>query len=232
MSLDRLLRVVREEAEERREEVLARAREEAEGIVAEARARAEERRARHRAQVEEDALARARVRIAVARREARERVLAARTEALEEIFRETADRFSDAVASDEYREALPGLLTAALARVGGDELRIRCSPGLEEVVEVALAESAHGSTDGKEPAEVDRVAAVEVDPSLSPGFRVTDSDGSLTVDGTLEAALRRLRPGLSVELVGRVEGHGGLPTVPEVGVGPPAPSAGEEADEP
>ncbi|NIP56860.1 MAG: hypothetical protein GWM92_01935 [Gemmatimonadetes bacterium] len=227
-----MLRILRQEAEERREEVVERARAEAEAIVAEAREEAEERRARHRADVEGEARARARIGIAEARRRARERVLTARTEALDEVFRETGELLSDAASSDAYRELLPGLLTSALAHVAGEDLEVRCSPGLQEIVEAALAETGAGKGETRGGARVaaDRVATFEVDSSLAPGFRITDSDGALTVDGTLEAALRRLRPRLSVELVSRIEDHGGLPTVPEAGGRPPAPAETEEGD--
>jgi len=230
VSLDRLLRVLREEAEERREEILERARTEAEAIVAEAREEAEERTARHRAEVEGKARARARIEIAQARRRARERVLTARTEALDELFRETGELLSDAASSDAYRELLPRLLRSALAHVAGEDLEVRCSPGLEEVVEAALAETGdgNGEPEGGGRVAADRVSTFEVDPSLAPGFQVTDSDGSLTVDGTLEGALRRLRPRLSVELVSRIEDDGALPTVPETGGRPPAPAETEE----
>lgn len=230
MSLDRLLRVLREEAQERRQEILERARAEAEAIVAEARKEAEERTARHRAEVAGKARARARIEIAQARRRARERVLTTRTEALDELFRESGELLSDAASSDAYRELLPRLLSSALAHVAGEGLEVRCSPGIEDVVEAALAETGdgEGETEGGGRVAADRVSTFEVDPSLPPGFRVTDSDGALTVDGTLEAALRRLRPRLSVELVKRIEGQGGFPTVPEAGGRPPAPMETDE----
>lgn len=210
MSLESLLEAVRREAQERIEKIRKGARERASAVVERARTEADERREEHRTRVVREARADAVARLAGVRREARGRVLDARSRGLERTFEAVRGRLPDAVGSDAYRASLPAVAADALTPVEGRDVEIRCAPGLGDSLEEALAEG--GDRGGGPP--------VEEDPDVGSGFRIVAEDGGLVVDASLEAALRRLRPRLSIEVVRSVEGRPGIPTASRRAEGP------------
>lgn len=218
MSLEILLGALRERAEAEREQILSRAREEAERILSDAREERAEGRDAYLERVEREARAEARRKGAEARREARARVLAVRSEALQAVFDEARAGLPELLDSDAYRETLPGVLASGLERVGGEGVVVRCTPGTRQALIDALAAleedgEGGGSERGGDP---DRVSGVTEDGEVEAGFRLVGEDGDLVVDGSLSAALRRLRPRLRIELVREVEGETGLPTLSEL----------------
>lgn len=190
MALDALLSALREEADRTVEQLLGSARDEAARLRAEANARVEERCAdtiaTREAKLKADAeLARVR-----AQRAAAVRVVQARDACLERIFRATEDALARALDSPEYAAAPGALATEALAYFTDVPVVIRCRTSLAGSVRAGTPRS-------------DDVAVVP-DDSVPPGVVVEASDGSVIVDNTVEARLRRMRPSLAIEVLERI----------------------------
>jgi vacuolar-type H+-ATPase subunit E/Vma4 len=129
-----------------------------------------------------------------ARRRAALAILTSRERALDRIFEAAARAAGEAMASEEYRRALPALLAAALdfARPGPG-VRVRCAPVLADALRGFAGEGGL------------RADAVEVDPAVGAGFEVTSADGRLTVAERLDERLARLRPGLAIAVVQEID---------------------------
>ncbi len=194
MALEHLLAALERDATAEAERRLAAARAEAAAI----RAAAEERLARRRAEVLDARAAELRGRaeraLGEARRGGRRLVLEARHRLLGRVLAAARARLPEAMATPEYRAALPAALGAALACAGDAAVVVRCPPALAAAVRDALPRASG--------------AAVEADSGVRAGFTLATADGVLTVDDTLDGRLERLWPRLAPGVLARVEERG------------------------
>ena len=128
---------------------------------------------------------------AAARAERREQVLRASERVLERIFAASERSFPHYFDGDSGRRALERLANQAMACFPGEHVVIRCRTGLVGFLERVAPPTA-------------RIVA---DDSVPEGLVVETADGSARVESTLVAALHRLRPALSIELLAAVRGR-------------------------
>src|SRR5581483_228283 len=121
-------------------------------------------------------------------------VLEARHRLLGRVLAAARARLPEAMATPEYRAALPAALGAALACAGDAAVVVRCPPALAAAVRDALPRASG--------------AAVEADSGVRAGFTLATADGVLTVDDTLDGRLERLWPRLAPGVLARVEERG------------------------
>ncbi len=191
MALEHLIRALEEDAEGRVRRRLETARAEVDRLLAEAeRERGQQRLTRLR-DWEKELRREAYLELARARREGRREVLLARERMLDRVLAAAEDRLAALLEQDACRIALGERLEVAQAYMGDEPCVLRASPGLAGELRSHLAGRAG-------------VTVVE-EPDLGSGFSLEAQDGSVRVDGTLEALLARLRPVLSLEVVRRVE---------------------------
>jgi vacuolar-type H+-ATPase subunit E/Vma4 len=134
------------------------------------------------------------VRIAEARGAARRRVLMARQDLLERIFA-AARRSAEGEPIDEASfEMWTSRIRRALAQLPAGPATLVCSARLEKAGEEAFERAG---------------LKVEVDPSLSQGFRALGAEGRLMIDATVSALLDRDRSRLSIEVLNRLSEGGG-----------------------
>lgn len=190
MALDALLSALRQEADRTEEGLLTSARDEAARLRAEAIARVEHRCAEAIATREAELRAAAEVARARAQQAAAVRVVEARDSCLERIFRATEDSLARALDSPDYATAPGALATEALAYLSGVAVVVRCRTPLVDKVRAAVPDSPD--------------VAVVPDDTVAPGVVVEASDGSVIVDNTVGARLRRMRPWLSIEVLERL----------------------------
>jgi vacuolar-type H+-ATPase subunit E/Vma4 len=149
--------------------------------------------------VRHDELERAgRARLADIERELRGRLLRAREKLIDRIFAEVLQRAPEAARSPRYRESLARRVAAALAYVAGDAV-VACTPELVASLRGALAQA--GSPNGAQPREV----RVEADPSVGGGAIVRSADGSLQIDESLPAYIRREHARLAITILERLD---------------------------
>jgi vacuolar-type H+-ATPase subunit E/Vma4 len=141
------------------------------------------RRAERQARLERD--------LSAARQRARADVLRARHQVLERIFAAARALAAAAEEDPDYLAALPKHLAESLRYVEGQPAVVRCRPGVAARVRQLL----QGRAD---------VELAET-PDAAVGVEVSARDGSVTVDDTLLARLRRLEPRLSVTLLAELE---------------------------
>lgn len=176
------------------EEEVRRIREEADAefgrLVEEVRTRVDGRRARERAWLQERLRGETESRLSAARLEAKHTVLAARDGMLERVLEAARGRLPHAIADPRYLESLPFELERAFGFLphGGVVL---CSPEITSVVRESLGGFAN----------------VEARPGLDTGngFIAVSADGSIHVDGTLEARLAAAWPELAIHIAGLVK---------------------------
>ena len=171
---------------------------EARKLVDAARAQADEVRAaadaRARRQCEEALVSRtAGIRVefdtrrAGAVREARVRVLMARDQFLGRIFAAVEQALPGVLDAPSSAEVLHRLYREAMACFPDAAVRVRCRHGLATVLR----------SDGDSSGRIE----VAADDAIPEGMVLESLDGSLRVDNTLVARLRRLRPALSIVLI-------------------------------
>jgi len=187
-----LIQTLEREAEARSEAILEGAREAASRVAEDA-----ERELEHRVEGQVEARERewrrdAGGRVAVARRAAAEQALGARAELLREVFERAARRLADIPGSPRYEAAAAGLLERALSFLPPGGVEVLCDPATARAVAPAAERAG---------------ARIEARPGAAPGLVARATDGSVSVDATLEALLERLRPGLAMEIAARVEGE-------------------------
>lgn len=190
MALDALLSALKLEADRTVEQLLASARDEAARHRADAAERVERRCAEAIASREAELKATTEVARVRAQRAAAVRVVQARDVFLERVFRTTEDALARALDSPDYATAPGGLVAEALAYVSGIPVVVRCRTSLAEKVRVAVQHSPDVS--------------VVPDDTVPPGVLVEATDGSVIVDNTVGARLRRMRPSLSIEVLERI----------------------------
>jgi vacuolar-type H+-ATPase subunit E/Vma4 len=129
--------------------------------------------------------------LAAARRQARAELLEARDAQLARILKRAEVMLGDASSFPSYSDAIVRHLEEALSFVEGLQPRVRCQSVLAGTVRQAVGRRT----------DVD----VVVDDSVGPGLVVEAGAGSVVVDNTLAARLRRAEPRLLVELSRRLE---------------------------
>jgi vacuolar-type H+-ATPase subunit E/Vma4 len=187
MALPDLLRALREQAAERREQERSDAERIATRVREESRSALERRRAdllaRTRREEEETAhraLSRARTESAVVELAARDRLLQRVRVALEE-------RIAGAVRHEAYRSSLEADLSLGLARLPAGPVVVLTRPDLVEPVREAL-----GAREGVE---------VRASDGVGVGFSASVEKEGVEVDGTLSARLEHAWPRLAVAVL-------------------------------
>ena len=123
-------------------------------------------------------------------------VLTARAEFLTRVFDE-AERLLDALAgAPDLAARLTPLLAEALPFLAADDMRAHCRAAVRNAVHEALA--AAGGRD----------APIEMDESVPTGAILSNAAGTVRVDATLAARLRRMQATLAIDAVRAVEGSG------------------------
>jgi vacuolar-type H+-ATPase subunit E/Vma4 len=120
-------------------------------------------------------------------------VLTARAAFLTRVF-ESAEHRLDALAdAPDLADRLTPLFGEALPFLPADDLRARCRPGQRETVARALAAAGCGD------------APIESDDAVPTGAVLENRAGTVRVDATLVARLRRMRATLAIDAVRAVE---------------------------
>ncbi|MDH4130761.1 MAG: V-type proton ATPase subunit E [Gemmatimonadota bacterium] len=193
MALEKLLEVLRREAEAEVAAIQAAARAEAEASLARCDADLAARRASF--ETERDAVRQTAVELAlgVARRDARRAVLEARERLLDRVFTAARSQFAGVLPRAEYRAGLPGQLDEAARCLGGRGATVRCHPALRKELEPLVG--SHPSL---------RLAA---DTGAGSGFKVASEDGAVEIDATLEDRLARSQERVRQEVMAALESH-------------------------
>jgi vacuolar-type H+-ATPase subunit E/Vma4 len=192
--MDALIEALEERARAEADEILLAARKESEMIVAEADREIDRRRAAAQAACGDRWKAEAARHVARARRRVGRRVLEARAKLLDQAFARTARSLSEGISPPGFAETLRNRLEEALACLGGRQAVVVSTPALATMMREILRDEAG-------------VEVVE-DGTVGTGFRLEASDGSLSVDGTLEGDLARRRAELSIEILDQLERAG------------------------
>lgn len=184
--VERLLADLEVRSRQEIEQVLSDARASAARTAANTDGRKAERRADAVRFLEADAAARRVQALADARRTALGALLQSQYAAVDRIIGVARELVSERLASDV---ALPGLLprmAALLEYLGDVPARVRCRDALAARVSAALPPTNR----------------VIVDPSADApaGFVITDENGRLTIDDTVDAWLARERPRIAIEV--------------------------------
>ena len=188
MPLETLIATLQGEAEAEATGELARARAEADAIAAAAADRIGRRRAAVLGSLERERRVEVERRLLESRHQARRMLLETRQALVQSVFEAARTRLPPALDGAAYRATLPHRLEEAMACVGDRPVTLRASPPL-------AAELARLS--GK------RARVVE-DPAVGAGFKAVTDDGTLEVDGTLEARLHGMAALLSLEILARL----------------------------
>jgi len=147
--------------------------------------------------------------LAQARHRARAEALTARRGLLQRVLKRAEALIPEVAATQAYRAALPGHLDEALSYLEGLRPLVKCPPSSAPLLEPRLA----GRDD----------VTLLVEASVGAGLVAEAADGSVVVDNTLRARLRRREAHLAVELVreddsplplGRGPGRGEEPASP------------------
>jgi vacuolar-type H+-ATPase subunit E/Vma4 len=131
--------------------------------------------------------------IAAAREAARRQVLSARERMLDRVFRAAEERLAEFARSEAYVSRLAEDLAEARSYLGEAPAVVRCAPELSARVRAVIVDQTGLS--------------VEEQPHAEPGFVLVAADGSVEVESTLTARLKRLRPVLSIEVLERLGGR-------------------------
>jgi vacuolar-type H+-ATPase subunit E/Vma4 len=125
-----------------------------------------------------------------ARRNARARELEAQHALLARVAARARALLPQTAQSSAYRAVLPRHLDEALSFLQGLHPRVRCQAAFAAVLEPAIDER--------------EGARLVIDESVGPGIVAESADGSVIVDNTLTARLRRVETGLAADLVRRL----------------------------
>ena len=121
-------------------------------------------------------------------------VLTARAAFISRVFDETERRLEALAGAPDLAARLAPLLVEALPFLADDDARVRCRPDLCDAVRGALAAAGRADT------------PIEMDQFVATGAILENAAGTVRVDATLVARLRRLRPTLAIEAVRAIEG--------------------------
>lgn len=186
MPLEELLAAITAEGEAQVERLDAESEAEAARLVGEARERVAQARAEAERAAELRLTQEREAALTAARRESAAALLRIRRQLLDAVFRRATELLPGAVSDERYVDALPAEILDAVAylpETAGDVAVLRCSPVLAPVL-----------------AATPRIT-IAPDETVGTGFVVRSGDGTVEVDGTLEARLARLRPALAIEIL-------------------------------
>ena len=191
MALDHLLEALDREARATAERLRAEARTEAERITALATTLADHQRDAEVERITRARRAQAEVAVAAARHETRRQVLEARARLLARIELAVRTACPPALVGASYRASLPARLAEALgAFAPGVPVSVRCAAALADPLLEAWPPPWKGE--------------VRPDESVGSGFVLSDLDGRLEVEDTLEGRLDARRVDLEREALRRL----------------------------
>jgi vacuolar-type H+-ATPase subunit E/Vma4 len=194
-----LVRKIEEEAKRKAEEILKERRKQARKALEEARKRAEDRRrallneARARAESEKEIILRK------ARSEARWMKLTAREELIDRVFKLAEDELEEAIKDRRvYARVLRGLVEEAAVELGGGSLMVLTdASGLKVLKPKELRRIAeHVEKKVRAPTKLE----LSSQPIDTAGVIVRSGDGSVEVNNTLQARMRRLKEALRPQI--------------------------------
>lgn len=189
-SLDALLEALERDADAEAAQLISRARQQAGEIRARATAEQDRRRAEVKARIEAEGRREVARAAAAATRRFLESRLRERARVLDRIFTEAADELG-AAGPERYRSLLPGMIGETLRFLAGSSAMVTCRPEIAAEVEAALpgesGVTVHASSDA------------------AAGIRGQSAEGSVVVDDTLPALLRRRQAELAIALAVRLE---------------------------
>lgn len=183
MAIDHLIAALEARAREQVDEMLREARRGAAEIVTRGEADLAAKRDRELAARERTLREQAAMTISEERGGTMRRALEARLAMLERVFERSAALLPEQVGDPAYHQAVPVHMEEALRYVNPDRARVRCTPALQRSVSAAA-----------QPAGVEVIA----DGSIGTGVVVTEGDGGVTVENTLESRLARGRQRLAI----------------------------------
>ena len=189
-SLDALLDTLERDAAGEAARLISRAEQEAGAIHARAETEPRRRRAEVTGRIEAEGRREVARAAAAASRRFLESRLRERARVLDRIFSEAALELGTA-GPDRYRALLPGLIGETLRFLAGAPAVVTCRPEIAAEVEAAL------------PAESCVTARASSD--AAAGILGQSADGSVVVDDTLPAMLRRRQAELAIALAVRLE---------------------------
>jgi vacuolar-type H+-ATPase subunit E/Vma4 len=128
--------------------------------------------------------------LAAARRHTRGRELEAQHALLARVVARARSLLPETAESPAYRAVLPRHLDEALSFLQGLHPQVRCQAAFVPVLESAIVER--------------EGARIVIDESVGPGIVAESGDGSVIVDNTLTARLRRVETDLATELARRL----------------------------
>ena len=120
-------------------------------------------------------------------------VLTAREAFVTRAFAEAERQLDALAASPDLSARLAPLVAQALAFLDADDLRVRCAPPVRAAVQGALAAAGCAG------------ASIEPDATVATGALLENAAGTVRVDATLAARLRRMRPTLAIAAVRQLE---------------------------
>lgn len=190
MSIDALLELLQRGAETEARELVSAAERQAEAIHARAEAEAQRRRAEARERLEQQGRQVVACEIAAWTRRQRGVLLAERARVLEGIL-VAAEAALGQAGPARYQRMLPALFRETLQFLEGVPAVVTCRPEIEAQLESLAAD----------------YPRVSIRPSAdaAPGILAEAVDGTVSVDNTLPALLRRRRAELAVALAARLE---------------------------
>ena len=190
MSIDALLASLERDAEAEALKLVSAARQQAQEILSLADADSGRRRAEALARLEGEGRRAVACQTAAAARQYREARLRERGRVLERIFTE-AERELRTASADRYQRHLASLLRATLQFLEGAPAVVECRPEITAQVVQLCAERAD--------------VTVRSSADATAGIRGVSADGSVVVDNTLPALLRRQEAELAVAVLARLE---------------------------
>jgi vacuolar-type H+-ATPase subunit E/Vma4 len=181
------------------EKILARAREEADRRMNEAEARRQEVLAKTRAEVEAQAKLAARNRIDRAELEGKRKVSQTKETCLNEVFSQVQARLQVFRETPDYRDWLRQTLLGTLQQLEGEQFRLLANPEEEKWLTPALLEEVSQ-------ARACQLALLD-DPDLPPGgFVAVRADGRVRFDQTFAGIIDRQRDNLRAETARKLWG--------------------------
>ena len=194
---EKLRQEILEDARQKADRLVAKAKVGADRIIAEARAAAEQRRTERLAQAEEEAKRECASILLEVRRETRRHWLLEREKCIDALMAKALAE-AEGASEDERRRSFELLAREAIAAMGMKDMRVSFAEADKSLVTRSwLEEIAHSVLDGNTP-------AFELAPSrdAKPGLLFESLDGTRTYDNTYASRLDRMRDDLAKEFAG------------------------------
>jgi len=186
MGVEHLLTTLEREGNDRVAAIIEQAGSEAAALTAEADRRREATRRRELAEAKAAAAARIERAVVEERRRGQAQVLAARQAFLDRVLAMARARFPAALASRAYLQSLPLALERAIGYLGTRQGTIHVSPVLLDRVRGLVSEGSYRAV---------------ADAAVEAGVTVRAADGSVVIDDTLGARLRRQEQAIAIAVL-------------------------------